>query len=185
MTDGFLSVKEGFRPQKFYGRDLDPSTPLDDSSLVAGVWNGGAPQYVAIGIESNRPSVQAGGSGTNGDLYLNPLRGVVKTFGHSQHLVATSSNYNMDDTPVFDNSVLIDCSGGDKTVQLPDTATASGGFAGRIVRVKKSSNDTNNLTIATLGAGLIDGAASITLSTAYAYGEFQTDGSNWFIISEG
>jgi len=146
----------------------------------------GAPQYVSIGVDSTgKPIIQAGGAGTNGDIYLNPSAGVVKQFGVAHSLTATSSNYNMDDSPTLDNTVLIDCSGGIKTVQLPDTATPSGGFPGRVVKVKKSSNDTNDLTIATLGAALIDGSASMVLSTAYAYAEFQTDGTNWFIIGQG
>lgn len=182
MTDGFFHEKVGFAPHKFFGRDLDPTNVLGTASLIAGRWNNGSPQYVALGVKGSVPTIQAGGSGTSSNLDVNPDAGVVRLFASADRVVDTSSNYNMADSPIPENTVMIDTSGGDRTVQLPDTSTAIGGFVGRKVRVLKKSSDTNNLTVATLGSALINGSASITLNTAYACVTIQTDGTDWFII---
>ena len=185
MTDGFFHEKVGFAPHKFYGRNLDSSNLLGTASLVAGHWNGGSPQYVALGVNGNTPTIQAGGSGTSGNLDVNPFSGVARMFATADKVVDTSNNYNMADSPLPDNTVMVDTSVSAVTVQLPDTSTSIGGFVGRKVRVVKKSSDTNNLTVATLGSALINGSASIVLNTAYAYVELQTDGTNWFIIGRG
>lgn len=180
-TDGFINYQRGFKPMIVLGRDFNTSNPLSEASLVVGKWNAGNIQYVSVGVDAGKPTIQAGGSGTSNHMYISPL-GITKVHGLATLLTATSSNLNIT-TNI--STALIDCSGGNVTVQLPDNTTPDGGFPGRRIVVKKSSNDTNNLTIATLGTGLIDGAASVVLNTAYSYLEVQTDGTDWFVIAQG
>ena len=55
-------------------------------------------------------------------------------------------------------------------------------LAGRVIIVKDESGaaGTNNITIATEGAELIDGAATATISTNYGVVRLYSDGTNWF-----
>ena len=64
------------------------------------------------------------------------------------------------------------------TVTLP-TAQA---MKNKRVVVKRANNTTHTITIATT-AGNIDGAASVTLTTAYQRREFFSDGSNYWEVT--
>lgn len=70
--------------------------------------------------------------------------------------------------------------GGGDTLTLP-----SGLKDGQIVTVKDVSGNafTNNITIDTAGAELIDGVASVTITTDYGYITVMYDGANFYIIS--
>lgn len=50
-----------------------------------------------------------------------------------------------------------------------------------IRRVKRSNNTTHTITVQT-GGGNIDGAASVTLTTAYQSRAFFSDGSNYWTV---
>ncbi len=64
------------------------------------------------------------------------------------------------------------------TVTLPTAQT----MKNKRVVVKRANNTTHIITIAT-SAGNIDGAASVTLTTAYQSREFFSDGSNFWEIT--
>ncbi len=55
---------------------------------------------------------------------------------------------------------------------------------GRVVFIKDESGgaDTNNITIDTQGAELIDGAASIAITVNYGVARLYSDGSNWYTL---
>lgn len=91
----------------------------------------------------------------------------------------TLSPYTITGTQQF---VLIDPSGGDVTVNMPDAAT----YPGREIKLKLTENsNANTVTLQCQGADTIDGAASNTtaLDTQYeAISVVSDGGTNWFIF---
>lgn len=91
----------------------------------------------------------------------------------------TLSPYTLTGTQQF---VLIDPSGGDVTVNMPDAAT----YPGREIKLKLTENsNANTVTLQCQGADTIDGAASNTtaLDTQYeAISVVSDGGTNWFIF---
>lgn len=78
-----------------------------------------------------------------------------------------------------DSTILGDCSVAIITLTLPSVI----GISGRCYVIKKIDGTVNNLSILSTN-GLIDGSGiGYTLSTQFKYVKVQTDGSNWYIIS--
>jgi len=71
--------------------------------------------------------------------------------------------------------VLADASSGAFTVTLPPVVEDVW------INVKKTDSSANIVTISPSATGLIDGAATRTLTTQYEAVDFYCDGSNWFI----
>lgn len=65
--------------------------------------------------------------------------------------------------------------GGIMTVTLPNPNQTKG----KLIHVKRANNTTHTVTISP-AAGQIDGAASVTLTTAYQARVFHSDGSNYW-----
>lgn len=65
-----------------------------------------------------------------------------------------------------------------RTLQLPAAAERA------IVLIKDISGQAkaNNITVNTPGAETIDGAASLTIDSDYAFIKLLSDGTNWFIV---
>lgn len=76
-----------------------------------------------------------------------------------------------------DQIILVDCSGGARTVTLP----AASAVANKTFRVKKVDSSGNTLTVQA-SAGNIDGAASKVWSTALQGFGFVSDGANYWVI---
>ena len=91
----------------------------------------------------------------------------------------TLSPYTLTGTQQF---ILIDPSGGDVTINIPDAAT----YPGREIKLKLTENsNANTVTLQCQGADTIDGAASNTtaLDTQYeAISVVSDGGTNWFIF---
>ena len=75
---------------------------------------------------------------------------------------------------VNDHTIFVAPSG-TCTITLPAPAE----MIGKEVVVKRSNNTTHVVTIQG-ASGTVDGAASVTLTTAWQVRRFRTDGSNWF-----
>lgn len=78
-----------------------------------------------------------------------------------------------------DFTLLADTSGSGFSIQLPDASTVTG----QIFAIKKISVDLNTLTLNTL-SGNIDGAVSKATSTQWDGWVVQSDGSDYFIVSQ-
>jgi len=180
-STGNISIKEGAKAPLVLGPDMnDGSFSYDKASAVFGDWNAGAPRYLALGPWSGIPAIQAGGSGTSNKLRINPSAGNVEVAFNTggevwtgQTVLATTnttSNVTVDTSKGFFG---VDCSAGNRTATLSATLTA-----GREVVVAKRDTSANTLTI-TPSSGLIDGAASLVLSTTKAV-RLICDGTNWF-----
>ena len=76
-----------------------------------------------------------------------------------------------------DGFVLVDTTGGNITITLPDATTV----LGREFTVKRTTAGANVLTVATV-AGLIDTFASVTIMTQYTALRFKSDGTDFWIF---
>jgi len=80
----------------------------------------------------------------------------------------------------------------DVLTYIPDgvgtlTLSSSDTSSGKIVRVKDTTGKagSNSVTINTESSETIDGSNSISLNTNYGVKQLQSDGTNWFVISDG
>lgn len=74
--------------------------------------------------------------------------------------------------------VLVDASGGNRTITLPDATDCSG----RQYIIKKIDSSTNTVTIAPQTGQTIDGQSSVVLSSQYQLVKIVSDGQKWFKI---
>ena len=74
--------------------------------------------------------------------------------------------------------VFLDTSGGAYTVTLPTAV----GNSGLTLFLKKTTSDTNAVTIDPNGSETIDGVATFPLGYQYAYIKIVSDGANWSIL---
>jgi hypothetical protein len=72
--------------------------------------------------------------------------------------------------------VKVDTSGGAVTVTLPSSMPT-----GKVFVIKQAGHASNAVTIATAGSETIDGAASVSLSSAFGAANLMYDGSNYLI----
>lgn len=94
--------------------------------------------------------------------------------GRLQNVVSITGNY----TASENDHVILAAPSGVMAITLP---SASSMREKRVV-VKRSNGTTHTITVSS-SSGNIDGAASVTLTTAYQVREFISDGSAWHLIS--
>jgi hypothetical protein len=87
-----------------------------------------------------------------------------------------SATDTLDDT---NHTVLVNASGGSRTVNLP----AASGSTGKIFIIKKTDSSSNNVVIDPNASETIDGSSTFTFNAQYRAVTIQCDGSNWHIIS--
>lgn len=78
--------------------------------------------------------------------------------------------------------ILMNTSGGNRTVNLLASATAAQGF---VIGVKKATSDANTVTVDANSSELIDGAATHVLTAHNKVVWYMCDGTDWQIIGEG
>lgn len=88
----------------------------------------------------------------------------------------TSTSNSMYTVEASDFIILVDSTGGNKTVTLPIPSL------GRILTVKKFDSSINTVTINRNSSDVIDGATSYTLSAAYQSVSVAADGTNWGVF---
>lgn len=76
-----------------------------------------------------------------------------------------------------ENDHVLMCTGGPYTVTIP----AASVMRNKRQIVKRADNGTSTLTVAAT-SGNIDGAASVTLTTAYQSLELFSDGAGWWLV---
>ena len=81
-------------------------------------------------------------------------------------------------TAAEDFTILCDATSGAITINLPAASTVTG----RIYNVKKIDNSVNTVTIDPNSTETIDGAATNVISTQWTNIQFQSNGTNWFIL---
>lgn len=75
-------------------------------------------------------------------------------------------------------TVGVDASGAARTITLPAAASNTG----RIYNISKRDSSANTVTIDANAAELINGAATVVISTQYGSYTIQSDGTGWWII---
>jgi hypothetical protein len=124
------------------------------------------------------PIIEATGSDSNVNLSLK-VKGTaavdMSTGGVIRNHASKSGAYT---TTLGDGIIGVDSSGGAVTISL-GTATAVQGFSISI-QDEGGAAGTNTITIDTEGAELVNGAASVTITTNYAKLDVYSDGTNFF-----
>ena len=87
-----------------------------------------------------------------------------------------SATDTLDDS---NHTVLVNASGGSRTVNLP----AASGSTGKVFIIKKTDSSSNNVVIDPNASETIDGSSTFTFNAQYRAVTIQCDGSNWHIIS--
>ena len=150
--------------RKITARPGSTSLTIDSSLTVASATK--CHIYYTGLVVSNSGNLSIGSNTNTSKLHV---EGAISTA-----IVSKTENYNVTSR---DSTILVDSSGGERTITLPDMSS----IPGLKYVVKKIDSSGNNVIVATTN-GNIDGASTSTLSTQYKFVEVQSDGSNWYII---
>ena len=90
-------------------------------------------------------------------------------------ITSVNVDTTLDDTHF---TVLVDASGGNRTITLP----AAAGIGGRYYNIKKTDSSINTVTIDGNGAETIDGKTTKVITTQYENATIQSDGVNWVLL---
>jgi parallel beta-helix repeat protein len=88
---------------------------------------------------------------------------------------ASVQTVSADTTVSFQETVLVNASGGPRTITLPKPAN------GRIVTIKKIDSSANTVTIQNNSGETIDGAAAYSLPAQWSTMTVGSDGTNWYV----
>tara|TARA_R100001443_G_scaffold83375_1_gene90202 strand:+ start:297 stop:3773 length:3477 start_codon:yes stop_codon:yes gene_type:complete len=175
LTNGTGNVYVGYQAG-FNGTNSTGNIIIGSGSLGTGTFNVSIDNQLRIGHGSNHI---ISGSLETGELLLKTvtLSGSLLNTG-TVSLTSADSPYTITGTQQF---VLIDPSGGDVTINMPDAAT----YPGREIRFKLTqAAGINTVTLQRQGADTIDGATTYTdLDIQYESISTVSDGSTgWFIF---
>ena len=124
-----------------------------------------------------------GGVGTSGQVLKSTGSGVQwATQGvPPMPVLSKNTNYTVSTADGNDVLVIMDCSGGNRTITLYTAV----GNAGNRVSVSKSDSSANDLIIAAPSGQTLNGAASLTIDGPAQYNAaiLVSDGSNWISLS--
>lgn len=130
---------------------------------------------------NNTAIISSSGTVVNksGALYINSLP--IKDTGSAVRVKSITGNY----TALWSDTVLlVNATGGNITVTLPDSGTVASpkDEMGKIFYVKKVDATANTVTIDGYSTQTIDGATTNVINTQYDSVTIVSDGSNWHII---
>jgi hypothetical protein len=91
----------------------------------------------------------------------------------------TSVSTNTTLSSAFCQTVLVDASGGARTITLYASGSGVSGFS---VNVKKIDSSANNVVVVVSGGGNIDGTTSSVIGTQWGSGNFRTNSSQWYTL---
>ena len=118
------------------------------------------------------------GAGTSGQ-YLKSNGAAAPSWDNPSGTQTVVSKTNADSPYTVlssDQNILVDTSGGAITINLPAAASSNG----RILTIKKTSNDFTACTIDGNASETIDGSTTTTINTRYESITIICNGSNWF-----
>ena len=105
----------------------------------------------------------------------------VTTLGQLESTSAKSDDYIVLETD-RDKTILMNASGGAKTITLLAASTAGDGFA---MTIKKTDSTGNAVILDGNGSETIDGSATYSITVAQGAAKIVCDGSNWHIQYKG
>lgn len=119
-----------------------------------------------------------------GKLYVNSVTStnvtttnlLAKTLSMSIRSVSTDQTLNPTST---DFTILVDASGANRTINLPNTASTT---VGRIFNIKKTDSSGNSVFIDAFASQTIDGNTVRTSTVQYTNVQIQSDGTNWQVL---
>jgi hypothetical protein len=158
--------------------------------VVSGCWfaGGGTPEAIRIAggtgkcvitgnfgckvveLNANCQNLYSNNSGFDGSTILGTLSMV-----NNENVQTTTGNPTLDDSY---RTLLVNASGGTKTVNLPTAASARY----RKYTILKSDSSGNAVTIDASGGETINGALTKVLAAQYDKVTIQSDGTAWFIV---
>ncbi|MEK9769271.1 MAG: hypothetical protein VW683_10160, partial [Betaproteobacteria bacterium] len=147
-----------------------------DETLVVRAASSQSADILQIQDNSGTELVTVDSSGKLGINSASPNATLTVNGSMSLPIESISATDTLDDT---NHTVLVDASGGSRTVNLP----AASGSTGKIFIIKKTDSSSNNVVIDPNGAETIDGSSTFTFNSQYRAVTIQCDGSNWHIIS--
>lgn len=146
-------------------------TSENGPNIVKGTFNVASGKTLITGTPSTITQValaQNGGAGNDAYVAEPAPRNQVRT-------ITSTGNVT-----IRDAVLLADASGGAITAQLPDITNTKGQR-----HVIKRTSASNNVIVAANGSDTIDGAASKTLGSQYAFVEIVSDDVAWHVIASG
>lgn len=162
------------------GQALSPNDRIQANQSVTILGVSGTP---SDGSFTTAPPDNTLAFDTNGARFY--VRSGGGTWKGSQVLVGApiqskTANYSASSN---DETLIGDSTGGAFTFTLPTAAAA--GVAGRRYTIKKKDASVNGVIVATTSAQTIDGAATKTLGSQWAFITVCSDGTNWIIVATG
>jgi len=149
----------------------------------------GTTAVLTVDTSNNNVAVGNGGSGTIklGDNTFSKATGSFFNFNSGlkiagplqQPITTKTAAYTIGAT---DSNILADGTSATLQVTLP---SASGLYANALFTIKRINSAANNITVGPTSSQTIDGAATKTLGSQYAWITVQSNGTSWFIISQG
>jgi hypothetical protein len=128
------------------------------------------------GYATTNEKLRINSSGYVGVSTSSPTSTLHVTGSVAKSITTKTANYT---ATVNDHTIICDNTGGAITISLP----AASGCSGRVYVIKKVSGILLNVTIDPNAAETIDGSSSRVLTLQYEGVMIQSDGSNWFVIS--
>jgi hypothetical protein len=114
-------------------------------------------------------------SGNTGFDGVSTIIGALSIIEDQQTRAVSTTPYTVVAT---DRTILVDATGGARTVNLPTAASAKW----RVLKIKKIDSSANTVTVDGSGAETIDGAATQVIAAQYASFTIQSDGATWWIL---
>lgn len=128
----------------------------------------GADTVVRLAVGADNTFLKADSGQSSGVIWASPSGAALAVTSKTTTYTATTA----------DDIILASTSGGAWTLTL----YAASGNSGKILRVKKTTNDFSVLTIDGNASETIDGETTTTLNTQYEEIQLVCDGSNWHIL---
>lgn len=163
------------------GAFMFSASPTTTGTLGTAASSSGGPSIlVPHGAAPTSPANGAFWSTTAG--FFGQVNGAtVGPFGPTGVSTCTMSSVSINTSvsSTFCQTVLVDASGGARTITLYAPSSGVSGFS---VDVKKIDSSANNVIVVVNGAGAIDGGTSVAIGTQWSSARFQANSSQWYLL---
>lgn len=160
------------------GLTLSPPAALAADATITFPNIPGAKSFMTIDAAGNIEAQAAYSAGlTTSNIASNTILASNVLAGQQLPLLTLSVTTNGSVTS--DNAIVLCNTGGGSITRQLYSAAASSGYT---IRIKKTSSDTNSVTVTTTGGQTIDGGSSVAIVTQNEVVTLSSDGTNWQLI---